>query len=143
MILQAPYRSWEEICACLRIAEKKVTLAVVEPAERQDLAFAASRQQEKPDMRADKPVFAGPLGVHLFRTVEPSGVREGIRLPSGGITTGCDVGSFPPFPLQSVSPPLGTTRQGIEVSVRIGDDAPHVLSSQWMLAVAFKVSWLV
>ena len=94
-------------------------------------------------MRADKPVFAGPLEVHLFRTVEPSGVREGIRLPSGGITAGCDVGSFPPFPLQRVSPPLGTTRQGIEVSVRIGDDAPHVLSPQWMLAVAFKVSWLV
>ena len=33
----------------LGIAEKKVTLAVVGPAERQDLALAASRQQEKPD----------------------------------------------------------------------------------------------
>ena len=33
----------------LRIAEKKVTLAVVGPAERQDLALAASRQQEKSD----------------------------------------------------------------------------------------------
>ena len=33
----------------LAVAEEEVTLAVVGPAERQDLALAASRQQEEPD----------------------------------------------------------------------------------------------
>ena len=71
--------------ACLAVAEEQMALAVIRPAQRQDLALAASRKQEKADDR-NLPWSTVRMGPTALRTTGGSLRRTGsVRAPSGGI----------------------------------------------------------